>query len=134
MTIPAVGAVISDEAGRILLVQRAHEPAVGRWSLPGGRVERGESRRQALVREVKEETGLDVVVVEQLGSLVIAVDDGASYDVVDFRCRVVGGAIRAGDDAADVRWFQLTEISGLSTSPDLLSYLTDWSSTPTEDV
>ena len=59
--IPCVGAVIKDETGRLLLIRRGHEPGAGLWSIPGGRIEPGESDLAALVREVREETGLDVV-------------------------------------------------------------------------
>ena len=59
----AVSAVIVDAENRVLLVQRGHEPALGQWSLPGGSVEAGESMSEALRREVREETGLEVVVV-----------------------------------------------------------------------
>ena len=58
--IPCVGAIIRDPAGRLLLIKRGHDPEAGRWSLPGGRVEPGESDAQALVREMREETGLIV--------------------------------------------------------------------------
>ena len=57
-----MGAVIKDGAGRLLLIKRGHEPEAGRWSLPGGRIEPGESDEQALVREIGEETGLTVTV------------------------------------------------------------------------
>src|SRR5260370_42700946 len=58
--VPCVGAIITDPAGRLLLIRRGHEPEAGRWSLPGGRIEPGESDQQALVREGREETGLAV--------------------------------------------------------------------------
>ena len=56
--IPCVGAIIKDPAGRLLLIKRGHAPQAGRWSLPGGRVEPGESDEQAVIREIREETGL----------------------------------------------------------------------------
>src|SRR2546430_16924216 len=59
--VPCAGAVVKDQAGRLLLVRRGREPGRGRWSLPGGRVEPGETAAEAAVREVREETGLDVV-------------------------------------------------------------------------
>ena len=55
-----MGAIITDDAGRLLLIQRGHEPEEGRWSLPGGRVRPGESDPEAVAREVREETGLRV--------------------------------------------------------------------------
>ena len=58
--IPCVGAIIKDPGGRLLLIKRGHAPQAGRWSLPGGRVEPGESDQQAVIREIREETGLQV--------------------------------------------------------------------------
>ena len=58
--IPCVGAVITDATGRLLLIKRGHAPGAGLWSLPGGRIERGETDAEALVREILEETGLRI--------------------------------------------------------------------------
>lgn len=112
------GAVVRDESGRVLLVLRANEPSRGQWSVPGGRVEEGESAREAVVREVREETGLDV----QVGDLLLTVRIGP-YDVEDFAARVVGGTLRAGDDAADVGWFTPAEARALDLSPSLRAEL-----------
>src|SRR5690349_12959633 len=98
------GAVIRDDQGRLLLIQRGHEPALGRWSLPGGRLEPGETSAQAVVREVEEETGL----VIEAGELLATIDLG-HFIVDDYAATVVGGELRAGDDAADVRWCTLDE-------------------------
>src|SRR5712691_10819704 len=67
--IPCVGAVIKDDAGRLLLIKRGHEPGKGLWSVPGGRVEAGETDQEALVREVREETGLVVTAGPLIGSV-----------------------------------------------------------------
>ena len=67
--IPCVGAVIRDDEGRLLLIKRGHEPGAGLWSLPGGRIEPGETDTEALVREMREETGLTVKVGRRLGSV-----------------------------------------------------------------
>jgi mutator protein MutT len=64
-----VGAVIHDPTGRLLLIRRGHDPHRGLWSLPGGRIEAGESPEQAVVREVREETGLEAELVERLGDV-----------------------------------------------------------------
>ena len=115
------GAVVRDADGRVLLVQRANEPSRGSWSLPGGRIEEGESPRDTVVREVREETGLDVGVGDVLG-----VVSFGPYTVADFACTVVSGTPVAGDDALDVRWCARDDVAALPTSPDLLAYLDAW--------
>jgi 8-oxo-dGTP diphosphatase len=115
--IVAVGAVILD-GGRVLLVQRGQEPLKGEWSLPGGAVEPGETLEAALVREVREETSLEVVVgpvVEVLDS--IRRDAGGRveyhYVIIDYACRIRAGTSTAaahGTDAADVRWVPIDEL------------------------
>lgn len=122
---PCVGAVLVDVAGRLLLVRRAHEPGRGRWSLPGGRVEPAETDEQALVREVVEETGLAV----RVGPLVGRVRVGC-YDIADYACEVVGGELRAGDDASDARWADAAELAGLPLVDDLLDTLAGWDALP----
>ncbi|HLL07775.1 MAG TPA: NUDIX domain-containing protein, partial [Nocardioidaceae bacterium] len=69
MLVPCVGAVVRDADGRLLMVLRGRPPGQGLWSLPGGRVEPGESKQGALAREVREETGLEVLVGDLLGSV-----------------------------------------------------------------
>lgn len=112
------GAVIRDQLGRLLLVRRAAAPARGTWSLPGGRVEAGETPDQAAAREVLEETGLVVEVGDQLASVTIG-----AYLVHDFAATVVGGDLLAGDDASEVRWVRPDELEELPTSPGLVEEL-----------
>jgi mutator protein MutT len=115
--IVAVGAVILG-AGRVLLVRRGQEPLKGEWSLPGGAVEVGETLEAALVREVREETSLDVVVgpvVEVLDSIRHDADGRAQYHyvIVDYACRVRAGTPTAavrGTDADDVQWVPVEEL------------------------
>jgi 8-oxo-dGTP diphosphatase len=123
--IPCVGALVYDAAGRLLLVQRANEPGQGLWSLPGGRVEAGEDDATAIAREMAEETGL----VVQPGDLIGRVRRGA-FDIADYRCRVVGGALRAGDDALDARWCDAATLERLPLVPELLATLSDWGALP----
>ena len=115
--IVAVGAVILD-GERVLLVQRGLEPLKGEWCLPGGAVEIGETLEAAVVREVREETSLDVVVgpvVEVLDSIRRDAAGRAEYHyvIIDYRCRIRTGTSAAavrGTDAADVRWVPVEEL------------------------
>jgi 8-oxo-dGTP diphosphatase len=120
-----VGAVCHNSDGRLLLVRRANEPGRGQWSVPGGRVEPGEDDSAALVREMQEETGLTV----QPGELIGRVRRG-HYDIGDYRCQVVSGILRAGDDAADARWCDITEMRALPLTDGLLVTLADWGVLP----
>lgn len=110
-----VGAVILD-GDRVLLVKRGHAPLKGEWSLPGGTVELGETLHQAVVREVREETGLDVIVgplIEVFDRIDRAPDDRIVYHFViaDFLCRPSGGALNHDSDAEDARWVRLDELA-----------------------
>lgn len=128
--IPCVGAVVHDDAGRLLLVLRANPPAQGTWSLPGGRVEPGEDEETAVVREVLEETGLRVLPDRVVGMVERAAPSGGVYVITDLACRVVGGTLAPSDDAADARWFTAAELAAVATSPGLLHALTEWSVLP----
>ena len=102
------GAVVRDTSGRVLLVLRANEPSRGMWSIPGGRIEPGESAAEAAAREVREETGLDV----EVGELLYAAAIGP-YFIEDFAATLVGGTLQAGDDALDARFFTAEEMRAL---------------------
>lgn len=117
-----VGSVIID-SGRVLLGKRRHPPSAGEWSIPGGRLEVGETVRQAAVREAREETGLLVEPQELLGVFERIVRDPAGkvryhYVLIDFLCRQVGGAMCAASDAAEVRWFTPAEVETLLLPKD----------------
>jgi 8-oxo-dGTP diphosphatase len=128
--IPGVGAVIKDPAGRLLLIRRGHEPAAGLWSLPGGRIEPGETDQQAVVREVLEETGLSVECGRLLGAVELPGPDGTVIDVSDYLAVVTGGELAAADDAADARWVTAAELAGLPLTDGLTGYLAAWGATP----
>ncbi|WP_088320974.1 NUDIX hydrolase [Kineosporia sp. R_H_3] len=128
--VPCVGALVYDDAGRILLVRRANPPAQGLWSVPGGRVEPGEDGARAVVREVAEETGLVVEAGRLVGSVLRDAPDGSVYVIDDYACRVTGGALAAGDDAADAGWFSAADLVALPTSPGLVEALTGWGALP----
>ena len=107
-----MGAVVVDK-GRVLLVQRGTEPAKGQWSIPGGLIDVGESLREAVAREVREETGLLVEPLELIELLDRIHRDGDRvryhYVIADYLCRVVGGTLLAASDAAAVRWVERAE-------------------------
>jgi 8-oxo-dGTP diphosphatase len=128
--IPCVGAVVHDERGRLLLVRRAHPPAQGTWSLPGGRVEPGEDDATAVVREVAEETGLRVEAGRVVGVVERDAPGGGVYVITDLACRVLGGSLRAGDDADDAGWFDQGRLASTTTSPGLVAALTEWGILP----
>lgn len=128
--IVAAGVVVVDDAGRVLLVQRGHEPSRGRWSLPGGKVEAGETPAEAAAREVAEETGLIVDVGEELWSLTIPAGDGKVYEVHDFAAQVVGGELSSGDDAAAARWITPEVLGALPVTDGLLDHLARVGVTP----
>jgi 8-oxo-dGTP diphosphatase len=117
--VECAGAVVIDEQRRILLVRRGREPALGSWSLPGGRIEAGESPAEAAAREVTEETGL----VVEVGALLQTVDLLSGYRVHDFTATVVGGTLAAGDDADEVAWYDVAQLEKLELSPGLLDEL-----------
>lgn len=126
----AVGAIIVDD-GTLLLVQRGNEPGRGKWSVPGGRVEPGEQLRQAVVREVREETGLAVIVGDLAGWVERI---GADYHLVilDFFAGPVERRrdLTAGDDAADARWVPFAEVASLDLVDGLLDFLRQVGSLP----
>jgi 8-oxo-dGTP diphosphatase len=124
--ISCVGAVVRDEHGRLLLIQRGHDPGAGLWSLPGGRVEPGETDAEALVREMREETGLVVEAGELLGSVRRPYRDGDVIDIRDYAATVIGGTLNAGDDAADARWVAEQDFASLPVTEGLAEILTRW--------
>lgn len=128
--IRCVGAVVFDDAGRLLLVRRANEPGRGCWSVPGGRVETGETDHDAVIREVVEETGLAVEVTGRLGSVQRCAPGGAVFDIHDYTCRVTGGTVRAADDATDARWCDAETLASLPVADGLVDALTDWGCLP----
>jgi 8-oxo-dGTP diphosphatase len=128
-TIPCVGGVVADAEGRLLLVKRGQEPAKGCWSVPGGRVEAGESDAAATAREVLEETEVRVRVGRLAGTVERDAPGGGVYLINDYVCEAYVedvGAVRAGDDADDAGWFTPDEVRALDTSPGLVEALTEW--------
>jgi 8-oxo-dGTP diphosphatase len=124
--IPCVGAVIKDDEGRLLLIRRGHEPGTGLWSLPGGRMEPGETDAQALSREISEETGLVIRAGRLLGTVHRPGLQGTVLEIRDYTASVVGGTLRPGDDAADARWVPASELDTLPLTDGLAETLAGW--------
>jgi ADP-ribose pyrophosphatase YjhB (NUDIX family) len=119
-----VGAIVIRD-GKILMVQRGKEPAKGLWSVPGGRLEHGEYISDAVAREVKEETNLDVEVGELLGVFEVVGDP--HFVILDHIATVVGEErLNPGDDAAEVRWVKLKDLSKLECTPRFEEALKGW--------
>ncbi|HLI86437.1 MAG TPA: NUDIX hydrolase [Bryobacteraceae bacterium] len=127
-----IGALIFDrqpgDRGRILLARRGKPPLLGQWSLPGGLVEAGEELADAVRREVREETGLEI---EPLGMLeiferIMRDQSGSAeyhYVLIDYVCAVTGGVLEAGDDAREVAWFRRSELASLDITEGTLAVI-----------
>jgi len=125
--VDCVGGIVTDPSGRILLILRGKEPALGCWSVPGGRVEWDETVIEAAAREVLEETGVPVLVGELVGTVERDAPDGSVYVIYDFACTPLAQVDPvAGDDADDVGWFTPDEVRTLECSPGLVDALVGW--------
>ncbi|MFM1916542.1 MAG: hypothetical protein RJB01_57 [Actinomycetota bacterium] len=124
--IPCAGAVCFDQRGRLLLIQRGHEPAQGQWTLPGGRCEVNEASESAVVREVREETGLEVEVIRYVGTVERAAATDRVYVIDDFLVAVTGGTLRPGDDANDAAWVPVDALTEWDLTEGLLDALRAW--------
>lgn len=103
----AVVAMVVKEQ-RVLLIKRAVNPEIGKWSLPAGFVDAGEKPREAAVREIKEETGLTAEITSLMD--VRAADAGQADILIIFEAEVVGGSLKAGDDAGEAVYFSADDI------------------------
>jgi 8-oxo-dGTP diphosphatase len=122
----AVAAVVVDD-DRLLLVRRGHGRAAGTWSVPGGRVEEGETLAEAVTRELREETGLDGVCGPLMGWLeLVAEGDDDHVVILDFEVTLLDAAEpTAGDDVADARWVDLVDVAEFRLAPGLAEFLHD---------
>ncbi len=105
-----VGALIIEDS-RILLVERGREPLKGQWSLPGGALETGESLEEGIRREVLEETGLliEPLQIAEIFERIMRDQQGRfeyHYVLIDYLCRVTGGALAAADDVSSAAWVE----------------------------
>jgi len=120
---------VHDREGRLLLIRRGREPNRGRWSLPGGRVEPGETDEQALVRELAEETALVVNAGPLCGQVRIG-----RYDIYDYWCTIRTGYVQSGDDAIAVAWVNYANFVTLAAqhelTPSLAETLRRWHALP----
>ena len=123
-----VGAIVV-KGDALLMVKRGKEPALGLWSVPGGRVEQGEQLKDAVRREVKEETGLDVEVADFAG--VYESMGEPHFVILDYRAEPIGDADPvAAADAADARWVPFADIAHLECTPRLVETLRGWGVLP----
>lgn len=116
----AVGAVVIEE-GRVLLVKRKYPPKQGKWAIPGGSVNLGESLQAAAEREILEETGLVIEAKKPIYTFDLIERDSKEnilfhYVVVDLFAKYVSGDVQPADDVSDARWFDPDEIEGLDIS------------------
>jgi len=117
-----VGAIAVDE-DRLLMIRRGHGPAAGEWSVPGGRVEGGETLAEAVVREVAEETGLEAVCDDLVG-WVERIGDGHHFVILDFGVTILEPEpVKAGDDAAEAAWVPLHEVTDRALVDGLAEFL-----------
>ena len=117
-----VGVVLFDADERVLLIQRGQMPSLGSWTIPGGRVEFGETLETAALRELRSETGL----AAELGPMCEVyeyIDPDYHYVVLDYLARSPVGELRADDDAAAARFVALSDLASLPTTPGLAGVL-----------
>ena len=120
-----VGAVIVKN-DQILVVRRANPPLQGQWSIPGGLVDTGETTKEAVIREIREETSLNiepVELVEVFERILRDADSRVQYHfvVIDYLCHLVSGDPQAGTDVSEIRWARFEELIGLGITPETTS-------------
>lgn len=126
--VAGVGALIVHE-GKLLIVKRGVEPSKGKWSIPGGAVELGEKIRDALLREVKEECGLDVEIalerpMDAIDNITMSKDGRLQYHYVllQFLARLKGGILKPASDVLDAKWVPLDEVEKYNLTKSFRSF------------
>ena len=127
---PCAGGIVFDDQRRLLLIRRGQQPALGLWSIPGGRCRPGESPEDACVREVLEETGLLVRIIRHVGRVDRDGPPGLTYVIDDYLCEVTAGVLHAQDDASEARWVSRAELDATELSAGLLDTLVTWGTVP----
>lgn len=117
--------MVFNDRDEILLIRRGKPPHYGRWMIPGGSLEWGESLEAAATREVREETGIEIE-IEAFAAFVEAIaPDGAEYHflIMDYVAHATGGSLQAGSDALEAAWVSASSLSELSLTQELLSVI-----------
>jgi 8-oxo-dGTP diphosphatase len=117
-----VGAVVFGAGAEILLIKRGKPPHYGRWMVPGGTLEWGETLEEAAIREVREETGIHIE-IEAFVEIIEAItpgEDGFHFVIMDFAARAVSGTVAAASDALDAVWAPLDSLDAYELTPELL--------------
>lgn len=117
-----VGAVVFNADNEILLIKRGKAPNLGRWMVPGGTLEWGETLEEAAVREVREETGIDIE-IETFVEIIEAItpgEEGFHYVIMDYAAHPVSGTLAAASDALDAVWAPAGSLGDYDLTPDLV--------------
>lgn len=103
------------ENRKVLLIKRGRKPFLGQWAIPGGRIEDDESAEQCAIREMREETGLNIEIEKLVGIYSEPNRDPRGIIAAAYLVKKVGGILKSGDDAAQAKWFDLDKIPTLAT-------------------
>jgi 8-oxo-dGTP diphosphatase len=124
-----VGGLITKE-NKMLLIKRGHEPGLGKWSVPAGRLESNEMLEEALKREIHEETSLNVE-VDKLILIRQSINEDANFLAFYFKCKVLNGGLKAGSDSTNAGFFSIEEASKLDLTKTPMQL---WNAAKSSDV
>ena len=120
-----VGAVVFNASNEILLIKRGKPPNYGRWMVPGGTLEWGESLEECAVREVREETGIEIE-IETFVEIIEAIRPGEAdfhFVIMDYAAHALSGTLAAASDALEAAWAGLDSLSDYDLTPELLAVI-----------